>query len=75
MENKKYSIGDIGTSSIGFTVVDENNRVMRVKGKMQLVRLFSEGQPTADRRSFRTTPSLKSPSLAFTIVREILNRT
>lgn len=57
MENKKYSIGlDIGTSSIGFAVVDENNRVMRVKGKNAIgVRLFSEGQPAADRRSFRTT--------------------
>lgn len=57
MTTKKYSIGlDIGTSSIGFAVVNDQNRVMRVKGKNAIgVRLFAEGQPAADRRSFRTT--------------------
>lgn len=57
MKNKDYSIGlDIGTSSIGFAVVDENNHVMRVKGKNAIgVRLFDEGKPAADRRAFRTT--------------------
>ncbi|AMV60342.1 CRISPR-associated protein, Csn1 family [Pediococcus damnosus] len=57
MTNEKYSIGlDIGTSSIGFAVVNDNNRVIRVKGKNAIgVRLFDEGKAAADRRSFRTT--------------------
>lgn len=57
MEKQPYSIGlDIGTSSIGFAVINEKNRVIRVKGENAIgVRLFSEGQPAADRRSFRTT--------------------
>lgn len=57
MEKESYSLGlDIGTSSIGFAVVNDKNRVMRVKGKNAIgVRLFTEGQPAADRRSFRTT--------------------
>lgn len=54
---KKYGIGlDIGTSSIGWSVVDEYGHIIRVKGQTGLgVRLFREGQPAADRRTFRTT--------------------
>lgn len=55
--HRKYGIGlDIGTSSIGWTVVDEFGHVIRVKGQTGLgVRLFREGQPAAERRTFRTT--------------------
>lgn len=54
---KKYGIGlDIGTSSIGWSVVDETGHIIRVKGQTGLgVRLFREGKTAADRRSFRTT--------------------
>ncbi|WP_143462192.1 type II CRISPR RNA-guided endonuclease Cas9 [Levilactobacillus enshiensis] len=54
---KKYGIGlDIGTSSIGWSVVDENGHIIRVKGQMGLgTRLFEEGQTAEERRGFRTT--------------------
>lgn len=55
--DKKYNIGlDIGTSSIGFVATDEENHVIRAKGKNVIgVRLFDEGQSAAERRGFRTT--------------------
>jgi len=54
---KKYGIGlDIGTSSIGWSVVDENGHIIRVKGQTGLgTRLFEEGQTAEERRGFRTT--------------------
>lgn len=57
MGDRKYNLGlDIGTSSIGFAAVDENNQPIRVKGKTAIgVRLFEEGKTAADRRGFRTT--------------------
>lgn len=53
----KYNVGlDIGTSSIGFAVTDEFNKLARVKGKNYIgVRLFEEGNTAAERRQFRTT--------------------
>lgn len=52
-----YHIGlDIGTSSIGWAVIDDNAKVMRAKGKTAIgARLYNEGQTAADRRLFRTT--------------------
>ncbi|USS90223.1 type II CRISPR RNA-guided endonuclease Cas9 [Fructilactobacillus carniphilus] len=52
-----YNLGlDIGTSSIGWAITDENNRLISVKGHYGIgARLFSEGQSAADRRGFRTT--------------------
>ncbi|WP_281165464.1 type II CRISPR RNA-guided endonuclease Cas9 [Liquorilactobacillus sicerae] len=57
MKVKDYSIGlDIGTSSIGWVVMDDQGKIRRVKGKMAIgTRLFQEGQSAAERRSFRTT--------------------
>ena len=54
---KKYNIGlDIGTNSIGFAAVDDNNKLIKAKGKKVIgVRLFEEGKTAADRRLFRTT--------------------
>lgn len=57
MDKEPYGIGlDIGTSSIGWSVVDMNGRIKRVKGQTGLgVRLFEEGQAAAERRGYRTT--------------------
>lgn len=56
MEKKDYYIGlDMGTSSVGWAVTDEQYHLMRAKGKdMWGVRLFSEAKTAADRRSHRT---------------------
>ncbi|MCI9585036.1 MAG: type II CRISPR RNA-guided endonuclease Cas9 [Bacilli bacterium] len=55
---KKYSIGlDIGTSSVGWAVINNDNfKVMR-KGNKKLwgVRLFDEAQSAAERRLYRST--------------------
>lgn len=57
MNQEPYAIGlDIGTSSLGWANADMDGYIARVKGQTGLgVRLFEEGQPAADRRSFRTT--------------------
>lgn len=57
MKKRNYNIGlDIGTSSIGWTIVDDNAQIMRAKGKNGYgVRIFAEGKTAADRRGFRTT--------------------
>ncbi|GLB47435.1 hypothetical protein WR164_14140 [Philodulcilactobacillus myokoensis] len=54
---KNYHIGlDIGTSSIGFAVIDDHNKIIHKKGKNIIgARLFNEGKTAAERRSFRTT--------------------
>lgn len=51
----KYGIGlDIGTASIGWSVVDEQGRPRDVKGQRGLgVYLFKEGEAAAERRGFR----------------------
>lgn len=56
MESRRYHIGlDIGTSSIGYAVMDDNFKLMRAKGKTMIgTYLFTEGQTAADRRGFRT---------------------
>ncbi|MFT8399639.1 MAG: type II CRISPR RNA-guided endonuclease Cas9 [Lentilactobacillus diolivorans] len=52
-----YTLGlDIGTTSVGFTAIDEAQRPMRAKGKTVIgVRLFQEGQSAVGRKNFRTT--------------------
>lgn len=55
--DKEYNIGlDIGSSSIGFTATNDDNQVIRAKGKNVIgVRLFDEGKPANERRGFRAT--------------------
>ena len=54
-KNLKYSIGlDIGTSSVGWCVTDEENNIVKKSGKhLWGSRLFDEGQTAADTRTFR----------------------
>lgn len=54
---KDYYVGlDIGTSSIGWSIMDENYHLLKKKHKKTMgVTLFKEGQTAADRRGFRTT--------------------
>ncbi|MBT8829167.1 hypothetical protein ACXO75_07625, partial [Lactobacillus delbrueckii subsp. bulgaricus] len=54
---KDYTIGlDIGTNSVGWVVTDDQNNILRIKGKKAIgARLFTEGKVAAKRRSFRTT--------------------
>ncbi len=53
---KRYNVGlDIGTNSVGIACADENNKLMRAKGKdCWAVRLFDESNTAAERRTFRT---------------------
>ena len=53
---KKYYLGlDMGTTSVGWAVTDENYHLMRAKGKdMWGVRLFAEANTAAERRVNRT---------------------
>lgn len=52
---KKYYLGlDIGTSSVGFAVTDENYNVLKAKGKkLWGVRLFDEASTAEERRMKR----------------------
>ncbi len=54
---RRYHIGlDIGTSSVGFAARDDENNLIRVKGKNVIgARLFSEGQTAQERRMARTS--------------------
>lgn len=55
---KKYNIGlDIGTTSVGWAVVDDDNYKIIKKGNKALwgVRLFEEASTAVDRRGFRST--------------------
>lgn len=55
---KKYNIGlDIGTTSVGWSVVEDGNQKIMRKGNKALwgVRLFEEASTAAERRSFRST--------------------
>lgn len=56
VDKQKYYIGiDIGTASVGWSIMDENYNLMRKKGKNTIgVRLFSEGNTAEERRGFRT---------------------
>ncbi|CAH0416153.1 type II CRISPR RNA-guided endonuclease Cas9 [Periweissella fabaria] len=52
-----YNVGlDIGVASVGWSVVDDHNRLVRKKGKNLIgVRLFESATTAADRRTYRTT--------------------
>ena len=53
--SEKYSLGlDIGTNSIGWAVVDENNEIVK-KNNFALwgVRMFEASNDTSETRSFR----------------------
>lgn len=54
---KDYTIGlDIGTNSVGWVVTDDQNNILRIKGKKAIgAHLFDEGKVAAKRRIFRTT--------------------
>ncbi|MDE6750189.1 MAG: type II CRISPR RNA-guided endonuclease Cas9 [Lachnospiraceae bacterium] len=54
-EDNKYYLGlDMGTHSVGWAVTDTNYHLLRAKGKnLWGVRLFSEAQTSADRRTYR----------------------
>lgn len=51
-----YNVGlDIGVGSVGWSVVDDQNRLMRKKGKNLIgVRLFEPADTAAQRRTYRT---------------------
>lgn len=71
---KTYNIGlDIGTNSIGWAVVDDQNHLMSIKGKYGYgVRLYDEGKTAEERRSFRTTRRrLKRRKWRLSLLREI----
>ena len=55
--NRKYYLGlDMGTSSLGWAVTDEQYNLLRAKGKdLWGVRLFDEAETAASRRGFRTS--------------------
>lgn len=52
---KKYSLGlDIGTNSVGWAVVDENNQLAKKNGfTLWGVRMFEEAKTAAERRGYR----------------------
>lgn len=54
-KNRKYYLGlDMGTSSVGWAVTDENYRLLRAKGKnLWGVRLFEEAHTSVERRTYR----------------------
>ncbi len=55
---KNYNIGlDIGTTSVGWAVVETDNQKVMRKGNKALwgVRLFEKANPAAQRRNFRST--------------------
>ena len=57
MGNNDYYVGlDMGTASVGWAVTDTKYNLLRAKGKdMWGVRLFSEAETAADRRSHRVS--------------------
>lgn len=56
MYNKVLCGLDIGTNSVGWCLTDENNKIIRKKGKaLWGVRLFDEASDCAKRRQYRST--------------------
>ena len=55
MENRGYFLGlDMGTSSVGWAVTDENYHLLRARGKdLWGIREFDEAQTAVDRRTHR----------------------
>lgn len=54
---EKYSLGlDIGTNSVGWAVVDENNQIVKKNGfALWGVRMFEEANDASERRSYRSS--------------------
>lgn len=54
---EKYYLGlDMGTSSVGWALTDENYQIRRIKGKDAWgCRLFAEANTSKDRRTYRTS--------------------
>ena len=57
MSIEKYYLGlDMGTSSVGWAVTDENYNILRAKGKdLWGIREFEEAEGAVDRRSKRVS--------------------
>lgn len=54
--DKIYLGLDLGTSSVGWAVTDENYNLRRAKGKdLWGSRLFDEAKPSVERRTHRTS--------------------
>ncbi len=56
MEEKKLRLGlDIGTNSVGYALLDDNNKIVRKNGhSFWGVRMFEESSDAKSRRSFRS---------------------
>ena len=63
---KEYYLGlDMGTSSVGWAVTDENYKLLRVKGKdLWGIREFEEAQTAAERRSKRISRRRRQRAVA-----------
>ena len=66
MEKRNYYLGlDMGTSSVGWAVTDENYNLLRAKGKdLWGIREFEEAQTAADRRTHRISRRRRQRELA-----------
>lgn len=75
MEQKYYIGLDIGTSSVGWAVTDEDYNLLRAKGKdLWGVRLFDKAETSAERRSHRTARRrLQREKLRNAYVRDIFS--
>ena len=72
--DKKYSIGlDIGTNSVGWAVVDENNQLVKKNGQtLWGVRMFDEASDASERRAHRNNRRLLNRRhQRITLLREI----
>ncbi|MGM9969485.1 MAG: type II CRISPR RNA-guided endonuclease Cas9 [Anaeroplasma sp.] len=70
----KISLGlDIGTNSVGWAVVDENNQIVKKNGySLWGVRMFEEAKDASERRSFRSSRRrLKRRKQRINLLREI----
>lgn len=73
---KKYSIGlDIGTNSVGWAVVDENNQLVKKNGfTLWGVRMFDEAQDSSETRSHRSyRRRLERRKFRIKLLRELFN--
>ncbi len=66
MNKREYYLGlDMGTSSVGWAVTDENYRLLRAKGKdLWGIREFDEAQTAAERRTKRISRRRRQRELA-----------
>lgn len=74
---RPYGVGlDIGSNSVGWVAVDQNARIIKVKGKTAIgARLFKEGNPAAERRGFRATRRrLKRAKWRLRLLREFFDK-